>query len=290
MGSRTRLRTGVAVAGLLFAALACGCRDDDGYDAHGVVQDVNPQYGQVVIAHEDIPGLMPAMTMSFDVPDAELLARLTPGQSLHFRVVFDGRSYRVVSATVLEDGLATSPDAPRISEAAAVEELAPPFELVDQNASALSLEDLRGKLVLLDFIYTSCPGPCPILTGLHVSVQRLLDPALRERVHLVSISLDPVRDTPAALREYARKRGAELSNWSFLTGPPDAVDAVIRAYGIGSSRQPDGTIAHLVASFVIDGEGRIVHRHIGLEDFDPARVRDDLEKLARSLPPMGGSG
>jgi protein SCO1/2 len=290
MGTRTRLRTGIAAAVLLFAALASGCRDRDGYDAHGVVQEVNPQYGQVVIAHEDIPGLMPAMTMSFDVPDAELLAGLAPGQSLHFRVVFDGRSYRVVSATVLEEGMATSPDAPKISEAAAEQEAAPPFELVDQNANALSLEDLRGKVVLLDFIYTSCPGPCPILTGLHVSVQRLLDPALRPRVHFVSISLDPVRDTPTALREYARKRGAELSDWSFLTGPPDEVDAVIRAYGIGSSRQPDGTIAHLVASFVIDGEGRIVKRHIGLEDFDPARVRDDLEELARSLPPMDEAG
>jgi protein SCO1/2 len=109
-------------------------------------------------------------------------------------------------------------------------------------------------------------------------------------VHFVSISLDPVRDNPAALREYARKRGAELSDWSFLTGPPDEVDAAIRAYGIGSARQPDGTIAHLVVSFAIDGEGRIARRFIGLEDVDPARVREELEKLARSLPPIGGQG
>jgi protein SCO1/2 len=109
-------------------------------------------------------------------------------------------------------------------------------------------------------------------------------------VHFVSVSLDPVRDTPAALREYARKRGAELSGWSFLTGPPDEVDAAIRAYGIGSARQPDGTIAHLVVSFVIDGEGRIARRFIGLEDVDPARVREEVETLARTLPPIGGPG
>jgi protein SCO1/2 len=286
----TRRRRVYASAGLLLALLASGCRESNLHDAHGVVQDVNADYGQVVIAHEDIPGLMPAMTMSFDVPDAELLARLSPGQAIHFQVAFDGRSYRVVSATVLETDVATAPDAPKLSDAAAERELAPPFRLIDQNANELSLADLRGKVVLLDFIYTSCPGPCPILTGLHVSVQRQLDPALRARVHFVSISLDPVRDNPAALREYARKRGAELSDWSFLTGPPDEVDAAIRAYGIGSARQPDGTIAHLVVSFAIDGEGRIARRFIGLEDVDPARVREELEKLARSLPPIGGQG
>jgi protein SCO1/2 len=233
---------------------------------------------------------MPAMTMNFDVPDAKLLAQLAPGQAIHFEVVFDGRSYRVVSAAVIEAGVATSPDSPRLSNAAAEQELAPPFRLIDQDSNAMSLEELRGKVVLLDFIYTSCPGPCPILTGLHVSVQRQLDPALRARVHFVSISLDPVRDTPTALREYARKRGAELSGWSFLTGPSDQIDAVIRSYGVGSARQPDGTIAHLVVSFVIDGEGRIVQRSIGLEEMDPARLREDVERVARSLPPISSPG
>lgn len=272
---------------LLLAGVA-GCRrGPPSHHAHGVVEDVNPELGQVVIAHEDIPGLMPAMTMSFDVPDAELLGRLAPGQAIDFDVVFDGRSYRVVSATLRESGVGTSPGSPKLSEVAAERELAPGFRLTDQGSSARSLEDLRGKAVLLDFIFTSCPGPCPILTGLHVEVQHKLDPALRPRVHFVSISLDPLRDTPAALREYARKRGADMSNWSFLTGTPDEVEPVLRAYGIGSSRQPDGTIAHLIATFLIDGEGRIVRRYIGLEDIDPARVREDVERVARSLPPAG---
>jgi protein SCO1/2 len=285
-----RVPQALAALGLMLAALSGCSRGPEGYDAHGVVQDVDIEHGQVVIAHEDIPGLMPAMTMSFDVPDAELLARLSPGQAIHFRVAFDGRSYRVVSAAVIEEGLATSPDGPKLSDAAAEQELAPPFRLIDQNSSAVSLADLRGKVVLLDFIYTSCPGPCPILTGVLVSVQRGLDPSLRERVRFVSISLDPVRDTPTALREYARKRGAELSGWSFLTGSPEEVDAVIRAYGVGSVRQPDGTIAHLVVSFVIDGQGRIAHRNIGLEDIDPTRIREGVERLARSLPSSGGPG
>jgi len=134
--------------------------------------------------------------------------------------------------------------------------------------------------VLLDFIWTRCPGPCPILTGLHVKLQQQLPPALRERTQFVSISLDPVRDTPAVLRDYAKTRGADLAGWSFLTGPPDEVDAVIKSYGVGSAKAPDGQIEHVVATFLIDGAGRIARRYIGLEGHDPAELLRDLERLA----------
>jgi protein SCO1/2 len=289
MSPSPRRLLAVAAAGLLLPGLP-GCpRGPKLYAAHGVVQDVNRSYGQVVIAHEDIPGLMPAMTMSFDVPDAQLLASLAPGQAIDFRVAFDGSSYRVVAATVTASGAATAPGGPKISNVAAELDPAPPFRLTDQNGDPVSLADLRGRAVLLDFIYTSCPGPCPILTGLHAGVQRRLDPALRSRVRFLSISLDPLHDTPLALRAYAKKRGADLSNWSFLTGPPDEVDAVVKAYGVGSARQADGTIAHLVVTFLIDGEGRIAHRYIGLEEVDPAVLRADLEALARSLPAPGAA-
>jgi protein SCO1/2 len=280
----------LAAAGCLLPTLLAAChRGPEVFDAHGVVQDVNREHHQVVIAHEAIPGLMPAMTMSFDVPDPKVLDGLAPGQAIDFQVAFDGSSYRVVSAKVRETGVATQPGSPKVSGTAPLLDPAPPFDLTDQQGKAVSLADLRGKAVLLDFIYTNCPGPCPILTGLHVDVQKHLDPALRPRVHFVSITIDPVRDTPMVLREYAEKRGADLSNWSFLTGDVDPVSKVVKSYGVGSVRQPDGTIAHLVATFLIDGQGRIVHRYIGLEEDDPKVVLHDLEAVARSLPPAAAA-
>jgi protein SCO1/2 len=276
------------VTWLLLATAACGPRAGGPgvYQAHGVVEDVNREYGQVVIAHDDIPGLMPAMTMSFDVPDPAVLETLVPGQAVDFRLEFTGTAYRVVAATPSAGGdHASHADGASLDDVAPRGEPAPPFRLTDQNDEPLALEDLRGKTVLLDFVYTTCPGPCPILTGLHVDVQRHLDPALRDRIRFVSISLDPRHDTPAALREYARKRGADTAGWSFLTGPADDVDAVLRAYGVGSARQPDGTIAHLVVTFLIDDEGRIVQRYIGLDDHDPKQVRTDLERVAAASAP-----
>lgn len=286
--SGRRLQRGAAslLGALLLALLLAGaCRRPDGgpgvYDAHGVVESVNREYGQVVIHHDDIPGLMPEMTMSFDVPDPEVLALLQPQQVIDFELEFTGRAYHVISVTPRGDATETGHGAGTSLDAVVPRgDPAPPFALTDQDGNPLALADLRGKAVLLDFIYTNCPGPCPILTGLHVEVQRGLDPAVRDRVRLVSVSLDPLTDTPTALREYARKRGADTANWSFLTGAPEAVDAVLKDYGVGSARQPDGTIAHLVVTFLIDGEGRIVQRYIGLEGHDPKQVRADLERVA----------
>ncbi len=267
-----------ALAALLLLTAACG----DGsraYAAHGVVRDVQVEYGQVVIEHEEIPGLMPAMTMNFELADPALLATLERGQWIDFEVVFTGRSYQVRSATVVGSDGAESPEqAARRSALAARRDPAPPFALVDQDGRPVSLPDLRGKLVLLDFVFTHCPGPCPILTGLHVQLQRSLAPELRARTRLVSISLDPERDTPEALRAWALARGADLAGWSFLTGPPEEVRAVVESYGVGTTRGPQGELEHLVATFLIDAEGRIAERWLGLEH-EPAELARALARL-----------
>ena len=275
MSSSRKLRGALATLLLCFL-FACG----DGtqrYPARGVVRDVLLADHQVVIEHEEIEGLMPAMTMSFDVPDHDLLGRLAAGQAIDFTVEVSGETYRVVEATV--KGEAGSAGSGGFSQLAEARDPAPDFELTDQNGARLSLADLRGKLVLLDFIFTSCPGPCPILTSSHVTLQRSLPPQLRERTRFVSISLDPVRDTPMALRSYAQKRGADLTGWSFLTGDPEAVARVVQAYGVGTLRSADGQLEHLVATFLIDPEGRIAQRFIGLEH-EPDELLRALESLS----------
>ena len=234
-------------AAILALVLACGAGGEKTYEAVGVVREVQPELKQIVIQHEDIPGLMPAMTMSFDVPDVALLSTLVPGQKIRFRVAHPERSYRLVGAETIgaagEAGASGGPDGPRGSPAptfagaVAERDMAPPFRLTDQDGHPLALGELRGKTVVLDFIFTHCTGPCPVLTGLQVDVQRALTPQQRARTHFVSISLDPERDTPEVLRAYAVKRGADLSGWSFLTGTPAEVEAVLKGYGVGVIRK-----------------------------------------------------
>jgi len=252
------------------------------YEGRGIVREVEPVLRQLVIEHEDIPGLMPAMTMNFDVADPKLLAEAKPGEAVDFEVSFDGRSYRITRLRPRAGTpTTTSGRGSRLAEVAAGGDPAPEFQLLNQDEHAVSLASLRGFFVVLDFVYTDCPGPCPILTSSHVTLQRSLPPELRARTRFVSISLDPEKDTPQVLRHYAAAHGADFATWSFLTGPPAQVADVVARYGVGTVRQSDGKIDHLVITFLIDADGQITQRYIGLEH-PPEEIAGDLAKLLQA--------
>lgn len=277
-GPRSR-GAGARAVWLVVLLLACGPSSEVRvYSVRGVVRDVQPELGQVVVAHEEIPGLMPAMTMNFDVADAGLLERLAPDQVIEFELEVTPKRYRILAARVRGEAFG-GPEAPRLAGVVVEREPAPAFQLLDQDGRPLALAHQAGKAVLLDFVYTRCPGPCPILTGLLLDVQRQLPDAIRPRIHFLSVSLDPAHDTPAVLRDWAQARGLDLARWSLLTGSVPEVEAVLKEYGVGSVRQPDGEIDHLVVTFLIDGEGRIARRYVGL-DHEPARIAADLVRVA----------
>jgi protein SCO1/2 len=102
----------------------------------------------------------------------------------------------------------------------------PQFALHDQNARALSPEQLRGDVWIANFMFTSCPDVCPFLTSKMSGVRTQLAP-VRDQLHFVSFSVDPEHDTPAVLKQYAQKHGADQPDWSFLTGPVDQVKRVV---------------------------------------------------------------
>jgi protein SCO1 len=259
VGLLTRAR---AAIGLVWLAVACG-RENAAigrHPAHGVVEDVDRESAQVLIEHDDIAGLMPAMTMNFAVPDAQILARLERGQVIDFVVDFTGRSYDVVAVEVVGEG-AFEAGWRRLGDGLVRSSPVPGFELIDQAGQPVVFADLGDLVLLVDFIYTRCPGPCPVQTSRQVALQRRIPAALRGRVRFLSLSLDPEHDQPAELERYATERGADLSNWSFLTGPSETLAELARAYGVGSLRKPDGTIDHTLVTFLVH-EGRLLDRYL----------------------------
>jgi len=192
------------------------------------------------------------------------------------------RSATTLRITHLEVVAGAAGSAGTASVAAALDpaplEVAPDFELTDQRGETFSLSSLRGSIVLLDFIFTRCTGPCPILTAAHAELQHQLPAAVASRTHFVSVSIDPSYDTPERLRAYGESRGAKLERWSFLTGSQMAVQRVLTDYHVGTTRQADGTLSHLVATFLIDGDGKIVRRYVGLEH-PPEKILADLEEI-----------
>src|SRR5262249_49546786 len=152
---------------------------------------------QATIEHDDIPGLMSAMTMGFDVPDPAVFNKLVPGERVTFDLEVTDKSFRI---TGVRDGdtAAARPGASRSPSPAAVArpgDVAPDFALTDQNGARVSSGDLRGHWAVVDFVYTRCTGPCPILTSVQVELQKKLAPAQRAEVRFVSITLDPEFDT-----------------------------------------------------------------------------------------------
>jgi protein SCO1/2 len=137
---------------------------------------------------------------------------------------------------------------------------APDFTLTTQDGEKLRLKDLRGKVVLVSFIFTTCSGSCPATTHRMGQVaQQLRDKGLLkgDRVRLVSISLDPTRDTPEALRKYMKAYDADPAYWCFLTGDREEVEKVHAAWGMWAKPAANGQLDHPSRVYLLDARGRI---------------------------------
>ena len=277
------IRVWFVVSGIVSMLVLAGCFSEEGgqgrYKARGVVEDVDVEGRQVLIDHGDVEGLMPAMTMNFAVPDTALLEILAPGQVIEFEIHYSGRRYDVVAARVVGEAPAEEGWF-RLRDGLVRTSLAPPFELTDQAGRTVSLQSLGDRVLLVDFIYTRCPGPCPVQTSNQVALQKRIPASRRDGVHFVSISLDPVFDRPAVLERYALERGADLSNWSFLTGPTEVVSEVVRSWGVGSLRNEDGSIDHTLLTFLVQG-GRVIERYTPLDAGSEKILAGVLDLVAR---------
>ena len=156
---------------------------------------------------------------------------------------------------------------------------APDFSLTSQDGAPVSLADFHGKVLAVTFIFTSCADTCPRLTAKMAEVQDALGADFGTNISFVSITVDPERDTPAVLKDYAEAFGANLKGWVFLTGKQAAIDDVIKRYGIFAAREATGDVDHTFLTSLIDRDGIIRVQYLGVR-FDPEEFRRDLLSLA----------
>jgi protein SCO1 len=162
----------------------------------------------------------------------------------------------------------------------------PNITLLDQHGQKVSLASLKGKPVLFDFIYTTCPGPCLMLTSRMKLIANQLGSTLGPEVRLVSITVDPEHDQPPQLLTYANGQGA---NWLFLTGTPKQIDDMMGHFGLIRQREADGTVDHVLEFFLVGADGRALLQYMG-EKADPKIVAGDLEQAAQGKPVTAGDG
>lgn len=259
------------------------------HEVRGQLLAVQLDTRQVLLKHEAIPGVMDAMTMPFTVADRRALRDRRPGDLVTATLVVEPeRSYLEALTGV---GTAPLPGEALAPAAAAVPILmpgdaTPTLALTGDRGQPVSIADWKGDVGVVTFIYTRCPLPdfCPWLDRRFAAIQDAADaePALRGRVHLLSVSFDPDVDTPSVLRAHAERVGAGR-RWRFAVAPAPVVDRFAAAFGVTVIREADGTITHNLRTAVVGSDGRIVATYSG-NDWTPEQVLADLRR-AFGAPP-----
>ena len=149
------------------------------------------------------------------------------------------------------------------------------FTLTTQDNKAFRLSQLRGEVVLVSFIFTTCNGTCPATT---LRMSQVAQALAGDKVHLISITLDPKRDTPAVLREYMRLYDVDPKRWTFLTGTHKEIDRVLSDWGMWVRQTAGGSLDHPSRVFLLDRRGR-VREIYNLDFFRPEWVREDVRSL-----------
>jgi len=161
----------------------------------------------------------------------------------------------------------------------------PAFTLTAGDGRTVSAEELRGQVWIADFIFTRCPGQCPVLTANMAKLQTALPADAAGVVRLVSFSVDPAHDTPEVLRAYAERFGADGTRWTFLTGDRDALYTLIRdGFYLAVNEEPGSTgmITHSDRFILVDRDLRIRGYYSGSDPEGNARVVRDAARLRAS--------
>jgi protein SCO1/2 len=160
----------------------------------------------------------------------------------------------------------------------------PAFQLTNQNGQPFGSVQLAGKIWIADFVYTTCPGPCPMISGRMSELQKPLE---KSDVHLVSFSVDPKKDTAAVLSDYARKLQAEPGRWDFLTGPTPAIYKLSHdgfKLAVSDGRDAQGLPVHSTRMILVDRHGQIRGYYDATEPESMTKLLADTNHLLREQP------
>lgn len=244
------------------------------YPVRGTVALVQPERKALRVAHEEIVGFMEAMTMEFDVATAAEIASLQPGDiitgTLH---VSETRSEL---RGIVKTGHAEPPK-PFVQAGAPKPGAGlPDATLLDDTGKSFRISGLRGKAVVLTFIYTRCPLPdyCPRMNNHFAAAIRDFP---SERCAWLSITIDPANDTPQALTAYAKQFDPRPEQWKFVTGEPIEIAKVAAFSGL-QLRKAGAQLDHNLQTLVVDPEGKVTKVFTG-NQWQPGEIVAELKKI-----------
>jgi protein SCO1/2 len=244
---------------------------------------VDAPHQQLTIKHDDIPGFMPGMTMTYPVAKPALMQGRAAGEIVN--ATLEVSDVTGVLVDIQHAGTAPLPTGTNAiamaTELLSVGDPMPDVALIDDHDTRRSLAEWNGTATVITFIYTRCPLPdfCPLMDQNFEVLQRGIaaDPALRGRVKLISVTIDPAYDTPAVLAAHAAHVKANPAVWTFLTGDVNTIDHLAAQFGVGVLRDPQQAtnITHNLRTTLIGADGKIRKIYSG-NDWKPSDVLADL--------------
>jgi protein SCO1/2 len=155
----------------------------------------------------------------------------------------------------------------------------PAFDLVDQNSKQFTLENVVGNVWLADFIFTTCSGPCPIMTERMSMVQH--DLLEIDKLKFVSFTVNPDYDTPEVLKKYAQRFDADVGSWSFVTGKYEQIqELIVEGFKMGDVEE---IVFHSTCFALVDHEGNLRGYYSGTEPAEHENLTRDIQSLINDI-------
>jgi protein SCO1 len=241
------------------------------YPVRGVIVSTDEARGEVTLQHEAIPGFMEAMTMPYKLKDPTIMSELHAGDVITATLMtrqssngpFDMRlDHIVVIAQARPD---TKPKV--VYHVPAPGDAVPDYPLLNQSGRKIKLSQFRGKVVLLTFVYTRCTVAdyCPKMSRNFAEIDKALaaDPRVYAKTHLLSISFDPVYDTPQVLRSYGgaytgKYTKETFAHWDFAAPSVEDLPKVEQFFDLGVTPGDSKTLMHSLATVVVGKDGKVL--------------------------------
>jgi protein SCO1 len=247
----------------------------------------------VTLDGEDVPGFMEAMTMDYKLKDPSVVSELHPGDRITAKVLADRDKDGDYTNVQLDDIVVIAQARPDYKPPVAYHvptpgDQVPDFKLLNQSDRTIHLDQFKGKLVLMTFIYTRCQLAdfCPRMSHNFADVDKALaaDPALYKQTHLLSVSFDPTYDTPKVLRSYGGAYTGNFTNerfthWDFAAPSEKDLPAITQFFDVGVTPGDSKSLTHSLSTVLIGKDGKIIEWY-PTNEWKPEEVVATIRKNA----------
>ena len=276
------------------SAQAPGTSSKPGYFVRGVIRQTDAKAGSIVLDHEAIEGLMPAMTMPYRLANPSEISELHPGDRITATLLADKGpggpvNLRLTDLDVISQGSADYVPTVQYHVPTSGDEV-PDYTLLNQSGKSIDLRQFHGKVVAMTFIYTRCPlaDYCPRMSRNFAEIDRALaaEPRLYARTHLLTVSFDPAYDTPKVLRSYGGAYTGQYSrenfqHWDFAAPSEAELPKMKQWFDVGITPGKNGTLQHSLATVIFDRDGRVLAFY-PTNDWTVAEALEVIRKAARA--------